>query len=164
MTNEQATETQRPEPWRISEKQIGETLFSCEIIDASGQRVLLYEVESQPGHEALIRIVACVNACAGMPTERLNELLDVGGLAFVHDVYLRRTQVPTEECADQESHGRELEARLERLLAALESLSRAVDQHGICVCGHDSKLTSDDCPLHGVGANKARDALAETQP
>ncbi len=84
MSEQPASETGQhtPTPWRISEKQIGETVYRCEIIDANGQRVLLQEVESKPEHEVLVRIVACVNACAGLPLEDLEEDKDVLRLAF----------------------------------------------------------------------------------
>jgi hypothetical protein len=47
------------------------------------------------------------------------------------------------------------------LVEALETLSAAVNQHGFCICGHDGKLTSDDCPLHGIGAHKAYAVLTQ---
>lgn len=49
-------------PWHISHRQIGETVYCQEIIDADGKRVLITEVETKPEADAIAFIVKAVNA------------------------------------------------------------------------------------------------------
>ena len=49
------------------------------------------------------------------------------------------------------------------LLEALKLLVYANDNKGTCACGYDGKLTSDLCPIHGVGACKATKAIRKAK-
>lgn len=65
------------EPWERGE----ENQHECDLLDADGKRIgkilqafgitLPHEAPQKPGGANVDRILACVNACAGIPTEDL---------------------------------------------------------------------------------------------
>ena len=57
-----------PTPWRMWKRSEASGGYTIHIIDDNGE-----VFESGLGEEATRRIVACVNACAGIPTEPLEE-------------------------------------------------------------------------------------------
>jgi hypothetical protein len=123
-----------PEPW-ISDEESG---FPCDI-HAEINGVLLARAFGDPvdaldGEANARRIVACVNACAGSPTEAIEEMiarrLTFGQLAFLYaelkeSVYalpsgndLRNAKLFLEQTVRQR----------DELLAAMETIARSLPQ------------------------------------
>jgi len=71
-----------PEPWRTAER----SGFPFHIDDARGESVAMMladdDHDEQRGLDNARRIVACVNACAGIPTEMLEERRECAGAWF----------------------------------------------------------------------------------
>ncbi len=65
--------------------------------------------------------------------------------------------------ADLGEEAAQLEATNTDLLKALELLVYANNSKGACACGYDGKLTSDLCPIHGIGAQKANEAITKAR-
>jgi len=67
-----------PEPWRV---EIGEQPESIALLCTSGLAHFEIVSDSQLGdiHADARRIVACVNACAGMTTEQLDNICMISG-------------------------------------------------------------------------------------
>lgn len=58
------------EPWRIEWSAAG----SPSVVSSIGERILREgDIDCGPSLTEMQRIVACVNFCAGVPTEKLNE-------------------------------------------------------------------------------------------
>ncbi len=71
-----------PEPWHTAER----SGFPFHIDDARGESVAMMladdDHDEQRGLDNARRIVACVNACAGIPTEMLEERRECAGAWF----------------------------------------------------------------------------------
>ncbi|MGL4755845.1 MAG: hypothetical protein ACRCXB_26105 [Aeromonadaceae bacterium] len=81
------TQKHTPEPWATDYRERPDGMFAQEVFDANGETIATlawFPVDSGVGtttnREANARrIVACVNACAGLPTEQL-EASPLGGV------------------------------------------------------------------------------------
>jgi hypothetical protein len=70
MTAEQATETHTPEPWEVRDGMVIKAVGDDGAYVAAAVRAPAGHSKEQADANAR-RIVACVNACAGIPTEDL---------------------------------------------------------------------------------------------
>ena len=72
-------------------------------------------------------------------------------------------RVRTVQLKRWQAEATELESTNAALLEALEMLVYANKKRGTCACGYDGKLTGDLCPIHGVGACKANEAIRKAK-
>jgi hypothetical protein len=73
---EKAAEMHTPEPWRFNEAQ-------ADIDGQNGEAIAVCYWNDDDGEGALLngrRIVACVNACAGIPTDHLERCNAIGAV------------------------------------------------------------------------------------
>lgn len=80
--------THSPEPWKL-----GRCFDADCIADASGEDV--YGTDEEIARVDLERIVACVNACAGIPTDVLAAVGDKGWLADVAAIWQKHHTLDT---------------------------------------------------------------------
>lgn len=112
-----------PEPWATDYRERPDGMFAQEVFDANGETIATlawFPVYSGVGtttnREANARrIVACVNACAGLETETLENITMLG------ETLLDRFELRNKQEA-------ELTSKCEEMLAALEAISAVADQ------------------------------------